>query len=154
MVTNQNAAGYSLADFKFALRARWTSVVLVGSILLAGGAYLTIKKPVSYQVSSRLAFVEKPGEAPVYRTITDVRPITPTVRTQARAELMSGVLFLKVIDKYGLMQRWNLKNRPDTLKKMKRLVSVVLHSGGRNGRDHRTRHHSRRWSDAGQCDRG
>lgn len=129
MVTNQNAAGYSLADFKFALRARWTSVVLVGSILLAGGAYLTIKKPVSYQVSSRLAFVEKPGEAPVYLTITDVRPITPTVRTQARAELMSGVLFLKVIDKYGLMQRWNLKNRPDTLKKMKRLVSVVLHSG-------------------------
>jgi len=122
---NQNAAGYSLADFKFALRARWTSVVLVGSILLIGGSYLTVKKPVSYEVNSTLAFSGEPVQTSVFRTSTDVRPMTPGVRTQARAELMSGVLFLKVIDKHGLTQLWNSKNRADTLKKMKRLVSVV-----------------------------
>ncbi|MDF1656376.1 MAG: hypothetical protein P1U58_02120 [Verrucomicrobiales bacterium] len=126
---NQNAAGYSLADFKFALRARWTSVVLVGSILLIGGSYLTVKKPVSYQVRSSLAFTEAQVEMPVFRSSTDVRPMTPSVRTQARAELMSGVLFLKVIDKYEVSKRWNLENRADTLKKMKRLVTVVYRSG-------------------------
>ncbi|MEM7600852.1 MAG: hypothetical protein AAF357_05505 [Verrucomicrobiota bacterium] len=121
---NQNAAGYSFADFKFALRKRWTSVVLTGSILLIAGSYLTAKKPISYQVSSSLAFVAEAPQAAVYRASTDVRPMSPDMRKQAQAELRSGVLFLKVIDKYGLTERWKLGNRAETLDHMKRQVSV------------------------------
>lgn len=127
MVMNLNAAGYSFADFTFVMRKRWTSVVLAGSILLMAGSYLTARKPVNYESVSRLAFSVEEASGPVLRSITDVRPITPDLRKQARLELLSGVLFLKVIDKHGLSQQWGIENRADTLAKMKRMVAVHFH---------------------------
>lgn len=127
MVMNRNAAGYSFADFTFVMRKRWTSVVLAGSILLIAGSYLTARKPVNYETVSRLAFSVEEASGPVLRSITDVRPITPDLRKQARLELLSGVLFLKVIDKHGLSRQWGIENRADTLAKMKRMVAVHFH---------------------------
>lgn len=129
MVLNQNAAGYSFTDFKFALRARWTTVVLLGAILLTAGSYLTIKKPVSYRAVSNLAFAEETKSVPVFRSSTDVRPMTIDVKKQARTELMSGVLFLKVADKYDLPERWQMKDRASTLEKMRRQVEIVYEPG-------------------------
>lgn len=51
--------------------------------------------------------------------------MTPDLRRQARTELMSGVLFLKVIDKYELAEAWNLPDRTAALDQMKRRVSVI-----------------------------
>ncbi len=125
MVLNQNTAGYSFINFKFALRARWTTVVLVGAILLTVGSYLTIKKPISYRAVSNLAFAEETRTVPVFRSSTDVRPMTIDVKKQARTELMSGVLFLKVADKYDLAQRWQVKDRAAALEKIRRQVEIV-----------------------------
>ncbi|MDF1823157.1 MAG: CpsD/CapB family tyrosine-protein kinase [Verrucomicrobiales bacterium] len=125
MVLNQNAAGYSFTDFKFALRARWTTVVLLGAILLTAGSYLTVKKPISYRAVSNLAFAEDVQAIPVFRSSTDVRPMTIDVKKQARTELMSGVLFLKVADKYDLPERWQMRNRAATLERMRRQIEIV-----------------------------
>ncbi|MEM6279445.1 MAG: hypothetical protein AAF733_08210, partial [Verrucomicrobiota bacterium] len=54
----------------------------------------------------------------------DVRPMTPDIRRQAQTELMSGVLFLKVIDKYDLAETWKVLNRTVALEEMKRRVTV------------------------------
>lgn len=126
MITNQNSTKFDWAESVQLLRARWTSVVLIVSIVLMAGAAVLVGLPQKSRAEATLVFYDKESVAdPVtLRRSSDVQASSRNQLRRAMIELKDRDLLADVVKKAELVTRWRLSS-PSAIEKLQESIEVV-----------------------------
>ncbi|MEX2581025.1 MAG: CpsD/CapB family tyrosine-protein kinase [Verrucomicrobiales bacterium] len=108
MISNRYAARFDWADCLQAIRARWSLVVLIVSIVLVSGAAIRWRFPQMYRASAEVELLNRVADDPVYRRSTEVQASALNRLGREMAEMKSRSLLADVVRICDLVDRWKL----------------------------------------------
>lgn len=123
MISNQNSSRFDWADCAHLLRARWTAVVLIASIVFAGGAAILWKFPQKYRATVTIQVLESEPGIVSRRHSSDVQASSMNRLGREMTELQSRELLADVVRKTHLVNRWRMAS-PLALSKLREQLTV------------------------------
>jgi len=123
MISNQNSSRFDWADCAHLLKARWSAVVLIASIVLAGGAAILWKFPQKYRSTVTIEVFDKKAAILSQRHSSDVQASSMSRLGREIIELQSRELLADVVKKTQLVNRWRVAS-PIALAKLRDQLEV------------------------------
>ncbi len=126
MIANQNSIRFDWAESVHLLRARWTSVLLIVSIVLMAGAVILVGFPQKHCAAVTLVFFENESAVdPVaLRRSSEMQASSRNHLKREMVELKSRDLLGDVVKKADLVSRWRMSS-PSAIEKLEESIGVV-----------------------------
>jgi capsular exopolysaccharide synthesis family protein len=128
MVSGHNAARLGWGDYLYLLSSRWPLVLLVGSLVLLGGAALKRQLPSLYEVEAHIGLgVPGPLGEPLQGR-PEFERSGPSDLFREADEIRSRALLSEVVGPLALLSRWKITDEDDLMARLGSRVDVeVLH---------------------------
>ena len=124
MIFGQNTTSYGWIDFFHLTRSRWPVILLVGSLVLLGGATLRSRTPVLHEAVALISLDEEDESSDANAGPMDFRHVGRNDLIRAAAELQGSALLSEVTGPLDLMARWEAADEVSLLDLLESRVRI------------------------------
>lgn len=126
MVSGHNAVRFGWGDYLYLLSSRWPLVLLVGSLVLLGGAALKSQLPSLYEAEAHIALEVPELQGDVLLSRPEFHQSGPNELLREAEEITSAALLSEVSGPLSLSSRWKIKDADDLMARIGSRVDVKI----------------------------